>query len=500
MIVWGAGTIKKYQGNVGKISLADIQRKKIKEYTMKNFGRFSRFFAFVAVFSVGTLISSCGIDPCYIGVADNPEESVIDSELQVNYFFDRTESLGGFTQDGKETTYGRAIDSTLTVGQTLGYETTSFYEFGEAVTCKLSFNTLTMQKEIKKKSFYGDGYTYQNDKNRTVVYENESQPFSSVVDYIKTETDKNSLNIVVTDLYEQFGINQYFHLLFQNAFRNGLSGAIFAVQSEFKGNIHSISSSNDSLYGVNGYSTFFLLITGDKDTIEKYGTGLSEELKGKKIKFNYTLFLPGGVFYKGEKKQPEYRTIGNEKQFQAASERHIMVNLNPAGQFIQRWKKKGGAFVPVKANAEGYLAVTNIDSQYVYKVPFGSDDDSSPTVLNMMVEYFNGRKTPPGNASRFEKISASGKIEEALADKTDGFNYISIKIHNKKLDKGYYRVNFDIIPDWVNALDANVAELKASNKRGELVKVLNLKLIYDRILKEFNKIDGFSEVFYIVKN
>jgi hypothetical protein len=467
---------------------------------MKNFGRYSRFLTFSMFFSAMVIFSSCGIDLCYVAVEDGAAESGKNSELQVNYFFDRTDSVGGFAQDGKETAYGRAIDSTLSVAQTLGYESPAFYEFGESVTCKLSFNTLTMQKEIKRKSFYGDGYSYQNDKNRTVVNENGGQPFSSIVDYIKTEIGKSSLNIVVTDLYEQSGINQYFHLLFQNAFQNGTSGAIFAVQSEFKGNIHSISSSNDSLYGVNGYSTFFLLITGSKVDIEKYCDTLSEDLNSKKIKFNKTLFLLGAGFDKGGRSQPEYRTIGNEKQYKAASEKFIMINLNPAGQFIRKWRKRGASFVPVQTNAESYLAVTNTDSHYVYKVPSGIDGDAKATVLNMSVEYFNGKKTAPGKASQFEKITPGGKVEEALTTKTDYFNYITVKIHNKNLEKGYYRIKFDIVPDWVNGLDANVAELKASNKRSELVKVLNLKLIYQNILKEFNKADGFSEVFYIVKS
>jgi hypothetical protein len=465
---------------------------------MKVFGHNIRFFAFFALFSIGGIVSSFGagnIDPCYIEATDNSVGSASDSVLQINYFFDRTESVGGFTQDGKETAYGRAIDSALTVGQTSGYEP-SFYDFGERATCKLETDTVGMQKVIKQTVFYGN---YTPNIARTEVKKNNSQPFSSVTDYIKNEIEKSSLNIVVTDLYEQEGINQYFHLLFQNAFRNGLSGAMFAVQSEFKGNIHSISSSNDSIYDVNGYSTFFILMTGSTGNIQEYCAELSADLQGKKITFNKTLFLLGGGF-KGDRLQPEYRTAGDDRQFKAATERFSMVNLNPAGQFIKQWMKRGNAFVPAAVtSAESYLAVTNIDSQFVYKVPIGSEDDAELGVQDMAVEYFNGKKTVPGQVSQFELISANGKIEEAHTTKTGGFNYITLKIHNKQLDKGYYRVKFNVIPDWVNALDANVAELKASNRRGELVKVLNLKLIYVNILKEFNKIGGFSEVFYIVK-
>jgi hypothetical protein len=467
----------------------------VRYYRMKSLGQRSHFCAFFAVFFSMAIFSSCGIDLCYVGVEDSTIASGNGSELQVNYFFDRTESVGGFVQNDKETDYGRAIDSALTVGQTLGYEP-SFYDFGERATSKLETDTVGMQKAIKQTVFYGN---YTPSLARTDVKMNSGQPFSSVVDYIKTGTGTGSLNIVVTDLYEQEGINQYFHLLFQNAFQNGLSGAMFAVQSEFKGNIHSISSSNESLYGVDGYSTFFLLITGSKDNIEKYCDSLSEGLTSKGISFNKTLFLLGEDSYRGDRIQPGYRTVGNDQQFKAASEQFIMVNLNPAGQFIRKWRKRGDAFVPVAVKAESYLAVTNIDSQYVYKVPSGIEGDAKATVRNMSVKYFNGKKTAPGKVSAFE-IASSGRVEEALTAKADGFNYITIKIHNKNLEKGYYRVQFDIIPDWVNELDANVVELKESNKRGELVKVLNLKLIYQNILTEFNKADGFSEVFYIVKD
>jgi hypothetical protein len=250
---------------------------------------------------------------------------------------------------------------------------------------------------------------------------------------------------------------------------------------------------------VNGYSTFFLLITGSKDNIEKYCNSLSEGLASKGITFNKTLFLLGEDCYGGDRMQPGYRTAGNDQQFKAASENFTMVNLNPAGQFIRKWRKRGDAFVPVAVKAESYLAVTNIDSQYVHKVPSGIEGDAKATVHNMSAQYFNGKKTAPGKVSAFE-IASSGRVEEALTAKVGGFSYITIKIHNKNLEKGYYRIQFDIIPDWVNELDANVAELKESNKRGELVKVLNLKLIYQNILTEFNKADGFSEVFYIVKD
>jgi hypothetical protein len=317
-------------------------------------------FLFAAVFCLTAV--SCGrrLNPCYIEI---PAAAAPADDVQVNYFFDRTESVGGFVQDNKETEYVAAMYSALDAGVTLKYDTQVYYEFGEIITSILTFETTDdIKKEIIKKSLYG---TAPLRVNRREVKKNNGQPFSSIVNYIKSETGKDSLNIIITDLYEQYGINQHFRELFQNAFDQDLAGAIFMIKGAFKGSIHSISSANESLAGIDGYSSFFILVTGDRSHVKAFSTEFAKQLDQKNLTFNKTLFIPGESVNDGRIKAESTRE-NDPARFSKMSN----VNLIPPNaNSFRRWTKRDNKDVGVTVNnIECYIPGPPANAQFVYIV------------------------------------------------------------------------------------------------------------------------------------
>ncbi|MDR3357209.1 MAG: hypothetical protein LBO04_08520 [Spirochaetaceae bacterium] len=397
--------------------------------------------------------------------------------------------------------------SALDAGETLKYDTQAYYEFGEIVTSILTFETTDdIKKEIIKKSLYG---TAPMRVNRREVKKNNGQPFSSIVNYIKNGIGKDSLNIIITDLYEQYGINQHFRELFQNAFEQDLAGAIFMIKGAFKGSIHSISSANESLNRIDGYSSFFILVTGDRSHVKAFSTEFTKQLDQKNLTFNKTLFIPGESVNDGRIKV-ESKRENDTARFSRMSN----VNLiPPKANFFRRWSKKDNKDVGVTVNnIECYIPGPPADAQFVYIIKAQTDRPSTPespilsVAKDISAAYFAGGKTPAGKPSPFTNIASAGlfgKSEAYTQSARSGVVYsgISIRINTKQLEHGYYKIMFNIVPDWVIAENAgSVADLVAGNVKGGRVKVLNLRAIYESILDEFAKAGGRSETFYIVKN
>jgi hypothetical protein len=461
-------------------------------------------FLFAAVFCLTAVSCGRGLNPCYIAI---PAAAAPNGGVQVNYFFDRTESVGGFVQNNKETEYVAAMYSALDASVTLKYDTQVYYEFGEIVTSILTFETTDdIKKEIIKKSLYG---TAPMQVNRREVKENNGQPFSSIVNYIKNEIGKDSLNIIITDLYEQYGINQHFRELFQNAFEQDLAGAIFMIKGVFKGSIYSISSANESFDGIDGYSSFFILVTGDRSHVKAFSAEFAKQLDQKNLTFNKTLFILGEPVNDGRIKAESTRE-NDTARFSKMSN----VNLIPPdAHFFRRWAKKNKKDVGVTVNnIECYIPGPPADAQFVYIIKAQTDRPSTPetpilsAVKDISAAYFSGGKTPAGKPSPFTNIASAGlfgKSEVYTQTARSGviYNGISIRINTKQLEHGYYKIMFNIVPDWVIAENAgSVADLRAGNVKGGRVKVLNLRVIYESILDEFAKAGGRSETFYLVKN
>jgi hypothetical protein len=464
-------------------------------------------FLFVTFLLFVCLAACSKIGICYV---ESSEGSVSDSsDIRVNYFFDRTESIRPFTYK-RDTGYSLAMSSLLTVGQDLfGSDPLSFYDVAGILRHTTALPE-QLQVEIQKPAFYvPDPPRFPSDFTESViVVDGLSQPFFTVAEYIRKNCrGDNELNIITTDLYEQNDISQHFHTFFRNAFARGMSGAIYAVNSEFRGNIYNITGNNRYLY-VDGYSTLFVFMTGRKDIIEKYCAAYSKKLTEKNIAFNSLLFLLGDVSL--DSVLLESVTAGNPRTYESAERSGKMINLRQAANTIRVWEetqpaegKKKASYVSRVAGIEAYRPITNLDPQYVKYIDVKSAD-IAPTIETVSLEYFNGTgKTSEGHLSEFKSESPETILTSAAFEK-DGVWYLAIRINGQNLKSGYYRVSYNIMPDWVLALDAGDGAdgydiLKASNQYGERVKVLHLKSIFQSIQDDFNKENGFGGVFYLVK-
>ncbi|GMO38957.1 MAG: hypothetical protein Ta2B_18460 [Termitinemataceae bacterium] len=481
-------------------------------------------------FTIIALITACGGNKIAQVYIEESEDSVSSSkEKQVHYFFDRTESMRGFTEKGDKSEYVRAIDSIWTKGdKAFGSSVHSnFYEFGETLTCEISLDRV--QKEANKPAFYG---TVDNEailrSRGEIVKRNGGQPFRSVVEYIKELNEtQNAIAVVITDLYEQNGANQFFVTLFKNAFESGLSGGMFAIESSFAGNINDISSvdSNKNIR-VNGISTFFIFFVGDSKDVKEYSKELKGDFDIKELKYKESLFILDDYALNPQKMllKAGAKNVNVEERFNSEEYKYMFVNLIP--HQVNKWQESStnkSGYESVKSEALAYRVVNNVGSRFFAGIPVEDGfDDFDCTIAK--IEYFDGKENERGKASKFsayEKpieniiIASVGYGEEIPADVQkklkDGINdeyaYLTFEIKNKNLSSGYYKIQYSVTPvtpSWVKEKSASsIEQLAESNRRGELIRVLNFAKIYKEITDAFKKVKlsgTYSNTIYILKN
>jgi hypothetical protein len=487
--------------------------------------------------SLCSLDSSCSSDQFEEPILEDVDElsDKPPEPIQINYFFDRTDSIKGFALDGKtyENEYTRAIDSVWKASNILSNSDTKieYYEFGKNAPAKLSGT----RSDLKKKDFY-----YVNDGKQ-----DDKQPFGSVATFIKNkyanneEMIQNSLNVVITDLYENNCETRYFHSLFKDAFDIGLSGAIFAVESEFDGNINDISSTyNNVNKRVYGRSTIFIFLIGDSNNVKKYGKKLNSDFKEKGLHYNEALFLIKSEFQVKSKIVPkplaEIVTVDFNTSEYKDKYKYKTFNLVPIKLKKQFKNPISNTIEIIDAQVDAYLAQTS-KSRYFIGIPIEETELAKIAKIEYSVDtsiyYFNGeKKLDNKEAFKFTPYEKVNVVKTASVQRTDAdkeevteykkleslmqmytfpntdYIYITVDINNAELDSGYYKIMYDIkpkvkIPDWVEVKNASTSEdFQKSNSWGELIRVLNLKEVYQDIVDSFSKVNVYQGSFYIRKN
>jgi hypothetical protein len=473
------------------------------------------------------------VKPCYIAVEEKGPKPPVPELRTINFFFDRTNSVSGFVGDvASPTDYNRALDIALAEGEEIIREP-RFYEFGEIGIYRILNDTKKMREDVRKREFYAGGryingiytiissYNPSRDKTRELVRNNEKlkdrHPFTAVLDYITNqENPQETINFVVSDLYEQNGFNESFYRLFSYAFQNGLAGAFFTVKSAYNGHISDFTPDpNENPIDVkNGESSVFFFIIGPGKALQDYCESLSAQLAAANppVHFDKTLFLLNAGFkasaIAANKRQSANRPAGNEKQFEKLGT-EFNVNLRIAPNSVKVWQEntptqgqKKKIYRPVRADAEVYKIANKFRARYVYKTPKWEDYSGSvPEIRDISIVLWPDGKTGRGKTSSPFKTANAANFKTPEAKNDEGFNYLPLEINSGNLDRGVYRVRFNIVPDWVNFLNAaNVAELRTSvEQKRSPIKVLNLRLIYENILREYTAAGGRSVEFYLVK-
>jgi hypothetical protein len=461
------------------------------------------------------LAASCGrVGPCYVEAP--PEKAAAETAL-LHYFFDKTDSMRGFTEKGDESHYVQTLPL-LWQAANVAFTASSarFYEYGTRYTneFKTPEAIAYVKNELLRPRFYGDSVITAGVR----VKDNGGQPFSAVADYIKTLNEPESAYIVVTDLYEQNRENPFF-LFFREAFGRGLSGAFFAVESSFAGSVHSVSRVNveRSIPVRNGIAVFFICIVGDSDVVYSYSAALAKEMENK-VSFNSAVFIAGGA-RELELYHSDPVMAGSTRRFDLKENAFRQVNIRP--EII-----RSSSSAPVKA--ESYQLLTKTGSRWTAGLPLKNINPFSfKYKTEFSLSHSGGNKAGSEDPTQFKGEANSTDVsagifhvseidEDSLAAVNSGYPsaalplYLVIETNNHTMEKGWYKIGYTIIPeaipepDWVSALNAkdiNALE-ESAGENGGRVKVLDLADVYEKIAGAYNAVRSkniYSDEIYLLK-
>jgi hypothetical protein len=429
---------------------------------------------------------------------------------RIYYFFDRTASMQGFVAEDY-TAYATVIPQLWSVAESTmlwaqSAADASFYEFGELDIRKLSRQFV--RDNIQKKSFYG------NYHNGQIVHSNNGrQVFETLAKYIAAQTVENSLFIAVTDLYEQNREDNCFSVLFSDAFKRGLSGALIAVESRFNGTIENISINSAPNIRVDGQSTFFIFIVGQRDAVKRYCEALLETVELKQVKSEYVLFLIGNESRPSKIPwTPGIKNANSEKGFERIKYNN---NINLKSDILRLFTWKGDTSKPEPADtekAESFRLLGNVRSQYVGGI---SVDYADPKAFSYEPSYTAGYskedRVESGAFTAFDTLNDNEKTKfiitvvegnEVLDMNASLFPLaVVIGTKNDSLSKGCYRIGYEIsqkaiVPQWVTERSAaNLSELEESNGSNRLVKILRLESIYRYIAEAYNSRSEWGKIY-----
>ncbi|GMO17289.1 MAG: hypothetical protein Pg6A_03620 [Termitinemataceae bacterium] len=492
--------------------------------------RFRRIFSAAALCAVFSAV--CGVSCKKAGAlvvdgnsAAGKQPAV--EEAQIHFFFDRTESMRGFTVTGDNSEYVAALPALWSAADVFTKMDAHFYEYGETYISKFK-NAEYIKRAALRPSFYG-GNAVTNDDVRTKVKDVTSgQPFTSVAAYTKKLEKPGDLFVIVTDLYEQ-NRDDPFSRFYRDAFARGLSGAFFAVESSFSGTIHSVSRVHTDETKIpvrNGKSTFFICIAGDSGVVSPYCAALAKELVAQKLSFDSTVFIvtPAGeegtisgkepLFFAGEP------ALGGPRFFGQSENTIKRVNILPQQITVLGETKTSYQAYQIRNDNSRWAAGLPIPpananpKSFVYK----------PELIFSFSEGSSGKRSEQNAPTQFSGISGQVNISAKVTHiaeipETAGWDakyplYLVIETKNHNLSQGWHKIEYEVIPeaipvpDWISALNAdNISALEESAYAngagsGARVKTLQLANVYEKIAEAYNKTKPrsiYKDELYLVK-
>jgi hypothetical protein len=417
----------------------------------------------------------------------------------IYYFFDRTLSMQGFVAENAS--YSTIIPQLWNVTESTklwpqSAVSASFYEFGEGDVRKISRQFV--RDNIRNKTFYGQG----PHNGQIVQANNNNQVFETLSKYIATLLVKNRLFITVTDLYEQNREDNCFSVLFSEAFKRGLSGALIAVESRFNGTVENISVNSAPNIKVDGISTFFIFVIGDQYILNKYCEALFQTLEFQQARSEYVLFLidndsrPAQVPW-----TPNTRNANSNRMFERIGYNNN-VNLKDDIPRLFTWNDNISKQVDT-SKVESFRLLGNVRSQYIGGISVDYADTKAFSFEPLcMIGYSQGGPVEQGAFTVFETLKDNKKASFTATvingNEVSGMNVnrypiaIVIETKNNALDKGCYQILYEIIqkaivPRWVIERSASsLNELEESNQPNKLIKIFRLESIYRYIAEAYN--------------
>jgi hypothetical protein len=491
--------------------MAGVGSKELNYMKKPSFKKKAVYSAVVCI--VVYLAASCGrVGPCYIEAS---EEKPPVETAHFYYFFDKTLSMRGFTAKGDESQYVQTMPSIWQAAYSaFNSSTERFFEYGTNFTNEFqSRQAIAYVKTESLRSGFYDRNSAETRGGSVHIKENDGQPFSGVADYILTLNEPGSVYVVVTDLYEQNREDPFF-LFFREAFSRGFSGAVFAVESSFAGNIYSVSRVNEEkrVWVRDGVATFFICIVGDSEAVYSYSAALAEELKNKAV-FNGAVFMTNSVGSLGlERGDP---VMAGNRRFDSKENAVRPLNLRTAEITLIN-------DTPVDRVFESYQLLTKTGSRWAAGLPLKNINPSSFNYkAKVNISHSDGSNSKNGQPTKFagksNSTDVSAKIiytSEIAEDSAAGVNmdcplYLVIDTKNRTMEKGWYRIDYGIVseaipePAWVSELSCNDIKVleESAEQRGGRVKVLDLAHIYKKIADAYNarQRNIYSSELYLIK-
>jgi hypothetical protein len=428
--------------------------------------------------------------------------------------------MQGFTKAGDASEYVTALPALWNAADAaFSVLDAHFYEYGESYTNEFkSVDAIAyVKKEVLLERFYGirDNPRDLTGGIRTKIKENSGQPFASVSEFTKTLTETNNLFVIVSDLYEQ-NQDDPFSRFYRDAFARGLSGAFFAVESSFSGEIHSISRVNvkDKFIPVrNGKSTFYICVAGENGAVYAYCAAFEKELKRNNLVFDDAVFIVRPIknfnVFHGESVME-----GSAKRFDLPENAYKMVNIRD--EKIRTLGENAA-----KQYFESYQILTSAGSRWTAGLPLAHINPQNFSYKSEFALFFSegsfGKQLD--ESTQFSGVSSQditvkiahiSDIPEVARNtvSADCPLYVVAEAKNRTLSKGWHRIDYSVIPEaipipaWVSALNArDIPELEASVK-DERVKTLQLANVYEKIAEAYNRTNQrsvYRDVLYLVK-
>ena len=472
-------------------------------YRYSTHRRICLFLGFLVVIALSGCNRTYYIHP----IETSGQEPVIinsDEPVFIHYFLDRTNSMGGFTGRGEESEYVQVLDFIWRTGDYLWGHTgleSNFYEYW--VSQIVSVNRSVWQQEAKRQNYYG---TWNWNRSSLVPYVLARGPFGSVSDLIEGWNNTNSsrleykcLYVVVTDMHEQNRDDDVFSTFFRRAYGHGQSGALFAINSKFRGPAYRADAFGEDVRiggsNIDGESTFYIFVAGSTNEVEQYSRRLAHEFTVRRIAFEHVVFLQNNL-----NSAPSWIPETPEMVItDFALVNFIPLNSGLTSFNIYQWEQNSNGDEAIQVDIES-LNILRLGRHSTAKYFAGLPVRVDPINFNYNIElsirhYLNSNNTPAdGHPSDFtSRTILETNIPEERRSGGDHPLYIEIEIDNANLAPGLYHVNYRIVqnanePDWiaqksVSSIDEQL-ELVQSQSR---IKIIDFNIIYGNIVNAYNR-------------
>lgn len=429
--------------------------------------------------------------------------------VRIRYFIDRTESIAGFTAVA-DSAYIRTVRSLLEAGRSLWQDADAdYFVYGGLQIGRIPRTALMHPSTgFSVRSFYGFG---AHANIGALVRHSHQRPFYSVNNFIHEtiDADGRSLDVVITDFQERYEMVA-FSRFFQVAFARGLSGALFAVDSEFNGVVWDVDGDRPFPgpgSGPNDWtgmttSTFFILMVGTTAEVSQFSERLFSDLVAGGISFNHTVFLVGSAERVEFPEIGEFMMIQNARQFESDAAQFQTVNLRRLdNRMLGLFRWDGTSPEPLEA--EAYQVIGRVGSRYSAVLTDSVFDGFYFSVTPRV--WFHPGETgvvSPGTVSSFRDLGTGGdnfafRTVQYPAEAGCGRFFRRLYLigetrNHGSLASGFYRISYGVearavTPAWVMEKNAEtISEFRAAHERGEGLRVFRLRAVYSDIVAAYN--------------